>query len=55
MRTILRTGLLLSVLLTFVLGAKAESRTLTCPSVEGQYTVLTVYVNGDEEYGEYDV
>ena len=55
MRTILRTGLLLSVLLTFVLGAKAESRTLTCPSVEGQYTVMTVYVNGDEEYGTDDV
>lgn len=59
MRTILRTGLLLSALLAFVLGVKAaEKKKLTCASVEGQYTFVTVWVDGEEEYpieGEEDI
>lgn len=59
MRTILRTGLLLSALLAFVLGVKAaEKKKLTCTSVEGQYTFVTVWVDGEEEYpidGEEDI
>ena len=59
MRTILRTGLLLSALLALVLGVKAaEKKKLTCTSVEGQYTFVTVWVDGEEEYpidGEEDI
>lgn len=50
MRTILRTGLLLSALLAFVLGVKAEEKKLTCASVEGQYTFVSVEADGEELY-----
>ena len=59
MRTILRTGLLLSALLAFVLGVKAaEKKKLTCTSVEGQYTFVSVEVDDevlDPDEGTEDV
>ena len=58
MRTILRTGLLLSALLAFVLGVKAEEKKLTCASVEGQYTFVSVEVDDealDPDEGTEDV
>lgn len=58
MRTILRTGLLLSAFLAFVLGVKAEEKKLTCASVEGQYTFVSVEVDDevlDPDEGTEDV
>ena len=55
----MRTGLLLSALLAFVLGVKAaEKKKLTCTSVEGQYTFVSVEVDDevlDPDEGTEDV
>ena len=55
----MRTGLLLSALLAFVLGVKAaEKKKLTCASVEGQYTFVSVEVDDevlDPDEGTEDV
>ena len=54
----MRTGLLLSAFLAFVLGVKAEEKKLTCASVEGQYTFVSVEVDDevlDPDEGTEDV